>query len=201
MTGPEPLEDLVAPAEVRSRETVFRGRIWDVHRDVVALPTGDVVRDYVAHTGAVAVLALDAQDRVLVLRQYRHPIGMHEWELPAGLLDVEGEDPLECARRELWEEVDLVAEHWEHALTWHSSPGAMSEAIHLYVARGLSHAPEEERHARTDEEAGMPTRWVGADELREAALSGRIGNATLVIAALALDDLRARRGAASTGQP
>lgn len=186
---PDPMLDPVMDLEQRypmsQSEVVFAGRVWDVRRDVVELPTGPVVRDYVEHPGAVGVLALDLQDRAIVIQQYRHPVGMLEWELPAGLLDVPGEDPVECARRELLEEVDLTAASWEHLLTYRSSPGGMNEVLHLYVARDLSEVAETERHVRTDEEAGMPSRWVPLPELREAVLTGRVGNAALMLAVLA----------------
>lgn len=196
----EPLSDLHDPAPVLTSEVAFRGRVWDVRRDEVALPSGPVIRDYVEHPGAVAVIALDAQERVVLIRQYRHPIGTHEWELPAGLLDVAGEPPVVCGQRELAEEVDLVAARWDHLLTYHSSPGGISEILHLYLARDLTPVPESQRHTRTDEEAGMPTRWVPLDELREAVLAGRVGNAALIIATLAVHDLReqGRAGFAAT---
>jgi ADP-ribose pyrophosphatase len=161
-----------------------------VRRDRVTLPTGEVVRDYVEHPGAVAIVALDDRERVFVLQQYRHPIGTHEWELPAGLLDVPGEPPVRCAQRELHEEADLVAGRWHHLLSYHSSPGGITEVLHLFLARDLSPVPEDERHVRTDEEAGMPTRWVPLSDLRAAVLAGEVGNAALIIGTLVTDEAR-----------
>lgn len=182
----QPLADLVRRAPTLAEEVVFRGRIFDIRRDTVVLPSGPVERDYLTHPGACAVVAMDDQERILLIRQYRHPIGRHEWELPAGLLDVAGEDPLTCAQRELAEEVDLVAAHWQPLLRYYSSPGGTDEELHLFVATGLSPVPPEQRHVRTDEEAGMPRRWVPLDELRAAVLAGTVRNAALLIATLAL---------------
>ncbi len=181
------LADRPDAAPVRSREEVFSGRVWNVVRDVVDLPGGStVVREIVAHPGAVAVAALDERGRLLVIQQYRHPIGTYEWELPAGLLDVPGEDPLEAARRELFEEGDLTAAHWEHLLRYATSPGGSDEHIDVYVARGLTVVPEGERYVRTDEEAGMPTRWMGLDEVVTAITDGHLHNGTLLLTALRL---------------
>ena len=155
--------------------------------------SGPQIRDYIEHTGAVAVLAV-REDRgepeVLVLRQYRHPIGAEDWELPAGLLDVEGEDPVTTAQRELAEEADLQAGVWEELLSFTPSPGSLGEVITVFVATGLSDLPEDERHEREHEEAGMPTGWVGLDDLVAAVLGGQVRNGPLMLAALALDRTR-----------
>ena len=125
-------------------------RIWDgaapfsVRRDLISAPGrpderfGRLVLE---HPGAVVILAVDDRDRVLVLRQYRHPASMRFVELPAGLLDVEGEDPVEAAKRELREEGLLLAERWTHLFTTYSSPGLSSERIGYYLAEGLSRRP------------------------------------------------------------
>lgn len=187
----EPLRDLFAPRAVTARETVHSGLVWDVVRDTVDLGEGGVVRrEYVRHPGAVAVLAVDDVDRVLFVRQYRHPVGMELWELPAGLLDVEGEPPLDAARRELAEEADLRAERWEVLLDWFNSPGGMSEALRLYLARDLSPVPADERHARQAEEHGMPVRWVPLDQARDDVLAGRVHNPGAVVGVLAAHDAR-----------
>ena len=102
-----PLADEPASPTVTSSEVVFEGAVWNVKRDTVDYNGSPMVREYVAHTGAVAVLAVDADERVLVIKQYRHPIRSRDWELPAGLLDAEGESKLDAAKRELAEEVDL----------------------------------------------------------------------------------------------
>jgi ADP-ribose pyrophosphatase len=141
-----------------------------------------MVREYSVHHGAVAVLAIDEQDRVLLINQYRHPVRSRLWEIPAGLLDVEGEDPLAAAKRELAEETDLVADEWSEPIGFFTSPGQSDEHVTLYEARGLHAAPS--THERTDEEAEIVLRWVSLDEALEAAFAGRIGNAILLIAVL-----------------
>ena len=177
------LADLRDPAELLQRDTVFRGKVWDIVRDRVAFHGGEFSREYVRHTGAVAVLAIDDRDRVLLINQYRQPIATRDWEIPAGLLDIPGEDPLVAAQRELAEETDMVAAQWSAPMTFHTSPGGSDEVIHLYEARGLSAAPH--AHDRTDEEAEIVLRWVSLDEALQAAFAGRIGNAILLIALLA----------------
>lgn len=178
-----PLADLSDPAEVVRSERVYEGRVWDIRRDRFRFGDHELERDYVDHTGAVAVLARSADDRVLLINQYRHPIRSRDWELPAGLLDVEGEDPLAAARRELAEEVDLVAADWSELIVFATSPGGSDEVIRVYEARGLSAAPE--AFARTEEEAEILLRWVPLSEAVEAALAGRIRNSILLVAVLA----------------
>jgi len=178
-----PLADLSDPAEVVRSERVYEGRVWDIRRDRFRFGDHELERDYVDHTGAVAVLARSADDRVLLINQYRHPIRSRDWELPAGLLDVDGEDPLAAARRELAEEVDLVAADWSELIVFATSPGGSDEVIRVYEARGLSAAPE--AFARTEEEAEILLRWVPLSEAVEAALAGRIRNSILLVAVLA----------------
>lgn len=178
-----PLADVNDPAPVLSSERVYQGRVWDIYSDTVQFAGGEMTRDYMKHSGAVAVMAIDDDDRVLVINQYRQPIQQRDWELPAGLLDVDGEAPLEAGKRELAEETDLVASDWSPLITFHTSPGGSDEVIHIFQARGLSPAPHV--HERTDEEAEIVVRWVPLDELVDAALGGRIANAPLIIAALA----------------
>ncbi|HET8778909.1 MAG TPA: NUDIX hydrolase, partial [Agromyces sp.] len=108
----EPLADEPAELPLLASERVFDGRIWDVRRDTFELGGAALAREYVDHPGAVAVLALDDDDRVFLIRQYRHPVRTHDWEIPAGLLDVADEDPLLAAQRELAEEGDLAASEW-----------------------------------------------------------------------------------------
>lgn len=192
MNPAELLADLPSPRRVLESERVHRGPVWDVVSERVDLGPGGVVeREIVRHPGAVTVLALDDHDRVLMIRQYRHPVGMELWELPAGLLDVPGEDPVAAARRELAEEADLRAERWDLLIDWFNTPGGSDEAVRLYVARDVHPVPSSERHARTAEELDMPTRWVGLDEARDAVLAGRIHNPGSVIGILAACEARA----------
>ncbi len=187
------LRDEFAPRKVLEHETVYEGLVWDVVRDSVDLgEAGVVTREYVQHTGAVAILALDDDGQVFMIEQYRHPVGMTLWELPAGLLDVDGEDPLDAAKRELAEEADLRAERWHVLADWFNSPGGMTEALRLYLARDLSPVPEADRHEREHEEMGMVTRWVPLEEARAAVLAGALHNPAAVVGILAACEGRAQ---------
>jgi 8-oxo-dGDP phosphatase len=136
------LVDRICPAPVASSEQVFTARIWSIRRDEVDLGRGGVVtRDLVDHPGAVSVLALADQGRVPLVFQYRHPVGMKMWELPAGLLDVADEPPHLAAARELAEEADLQAQTWHTLLDWQMTPGGSSEAMRCFLARDLSPVP------------------------------------------------------------
>lgn len=185
-----PIRDLSDPARVTSSEVVFEGRVWNVRRDEFEFADHRITREYVDHTGAVAVLAIDTDDRVLLINQYRHPIGTRDWELPAGLLDVAGEPPMEAARRELAEEADLAAEHWSELITFHTSPGGSNEVLRVYEARGLTAVREP--YARTEEEAEIVARWVPLADAVDAVLEGRLTNSILIVAVLAAHATRSR---------
>ena len=190
---PEPLRDRIDPRPVLSSARAFSGRVWDVVTEEVDLGDGGVVhRDLVDHTGAVAILALDQQDRVVLVQQYRHPVGAFEWELPAGLLDVDGEAPHLTAARELLEETDLAAVEWYLLLDHYASSGGSSESVRVFLARDLRPVPEEEQHEREGEELGMPVRRVPLDEVVEAVLAGDVHNGTLMVSSLAAARLRDR---------
>lgn len=194
------LRDEYGHRAVRASAVPFRGRIWDVRRDTVDLggAGGVVEREFIEHPGAVIVVALRSgaasstgADEIFLLRQYRHPVGVDEWELPAGLLDVAGEPPPAAAARELAEEADLRAARWHVLVDFHPSAGAMSEAIRVYLARDLADVPVEQRHVRTAEEADLTAAWVDLDEAQAAVLAGRIGNAGAVVGILAAHAARA----------
>ena len=180
---------------VLASERAFEGIIFDVRRDRVDLGEGGVVtRDYIAHPGAVGILALrevDGRDHVLLVRQYRHASGGSVWELPAGLLDVEGEPPWEAAARELAEEVDLVADRWDVLADDITSPGAFAETVRIFLARGLSEVPDPERHRRTAEELTLAPLWVPLEDAVAAALAGGISNSAALIAVLGASASRA----------
>lgn len=189
----EPLADRLDGRPVVGSEVVHHGMIWDVVRETVDLgDAGEVTREFVRHPGAVSVVALDDQDRLAMVQQYRHPVRALEWEVPAGLLDVDGEDPWVAAARELDEEADLRADEWHVLVDYFSSPGGMDEALRVFLARGLSHVPEHERHEREGEELGMPVRWVPLDEAQDAVLAGRVHNPSAVIGILAAHAARER---------
>lgn len=151
-------------------------------------------RAYFKHLGAVAVLPVDDRDRVLLIRQYRHPVRMLLWEVPAGLLDVEGEPMLDTAARELREEADLDAKTWHTLVDYYTSPGASDEGIRVYLAQNLSSVPEAELHTRDAEEAEIAPVWVPLDEAVRAVLSGRIHNPSAVVGILALHAVRTGAG-------
>ncbi len=190
---PEPLADRLERRPVLESTVSFRGKVWDVRTDRVDLgEAGVVTRDWVEHTGAVAILALDEDDRAVVIQQYRHPVGAFDWEIPAGLLDVDGEPAHLTAARELHEEADLVAGSWATLVDHWASPGGSSEGLRIFLARDLTEVPEDERHERHGEELGMPVRRVPLDDLVAGVLAGRLHSPTLVIAVLAAEALRVR---------
>lgn len=177
------LRDEPFSPEVASSELVYPGRVWDVRSDTVRYGDGEIVRDYVDHTGAAAVVAVDDEGRVLLIQQYRHPIRHRNWEVPAGLLDVAGEAPVEAAKRELAEEADLRASRWEELVSIFTTPGGSNEVVHLFLARGLS--PVGETFAREDEEADIRPEWVPLQDAVDAVLAGRLRNGILAVGVLA----------------
>ena len=177
-----PLRDEPYEPELISSDVVLEGKVWDIRRDTFRLDDHELVREYVDHPGAVAVLAMDERDRVLLIQQYRHPVRQRDWELPAGLLDVTGESPLLAAKRELAEEADLLAEDWALLDEFMTSPGGSNEVIRVYLARGITGTPE--IFERTAEEAGIVLRWVPLDEAVDAVLAREIQNAIVAIALL-----------------
>ena len=175
---PARVADERAEVPVVSSTLIHEGRIWDLVGDEVDLG-GDapVVREYIRHTGAVAVIALDDDERVLLLRQYRHPVRSLLWEPPAGLLDVTGED--------------LRAERWDVLADYYTTPGGSDEAIRIFLARGLSPVPDHELHDRVDEERDMIAAWVPLDEAVTDVLGGRVHNPSAVVGILAAAQARA----------
>ncbi|RAG83247.1 ADP-ribose pyrophosphatase [Streptacidiphilus pinicola] len=142
-------------------------------------------RDYMKHTGAVGVLALDEQGRVLLVRQYRHPVRHRLWEMPAGLLDVPGENPLHAAQRELWEEAHHKAGDWRVLIDVYPTSGGSDEAIRVFLARDLAEA-DGEKFAAEGEELDMEVRRFPLDDVVRAALAGDLHNGALVAGAMAL---------------
>jgi len=182
------LADEPALVPVRSSRVLHEGKIWDVVLEEFEYGGAVLAREFMDHPGAVAVLAMDDEQRVLLIRQYRHPIRTRDWELPAGLLDLEGEDPLEAAKRELAEEADLEADEWSDLAEFYTSPGGSNELLRVYLAKGLRATPA---FARFAEEQDIELRWVELDEAVEAVLGGRLRNSILTIAVLTA---HARRG-------
>ena len=149
------IADTTASWPVVSSKELTRSRLVTVRSDEVRSPENHLAeRDVVIHPGAVAVLALDAADRVLMIRQYRHPVQRLLWEIPAGLRDVAGEDPWLTAQRELMEETGYRARDWRLLADYYSSPGFSTERLRIFLARDLEAVPAAERHfVPSDEEA------------------------------------------------
>jgi len=177
---------------VLASEEVYTGRVISLRKDTVAMPGGgSSVREVVHHAGAVAIVALDDDDQVVMLRQYRHPVGAHLWEVPAGLCDVDGEPPLEAARRELAEEVELAAERWSLLTTHHPSPGFCDELVLVYLAEGLTPVARPEGFVVEHEEMDMTVERVPLAEAVQWVFDGKIRNSAAAIAVLAAAQLRA----------
>lgn len=171
---------------VADSATHFSGGVVTVRTDRVLMPEGRLVeRDVVAHPGAVGVIALDEAGRVLVVRQYRHPVAHLLWEPPAGLLDVPGEPALETARRELYEEAHHYAADWRVLVDLYTSPGMCDEAVRVYLARDLQPVDHEDRHVGQHEESVMVTAWVPLAELVAAVFAGDLHNPMMVAGVLA----------------
>ncbi|MFF7646833.1 NUDIX domain-containing protein [Streptomyces canus] len=188
------IEDTPEEWEIRATKTPFVGNKTSVRTDEVVMPDGSVVgRDYQVHPGSVGVLALDDEDRVLLIRQYRHPVRQKLWEIPAGLLDVPGENPLHAAQRELYEEAHVKAEDWRVLTDVYTSPGGCDEAIRIFLARGLSEA-DGERFEVEHEEIDLEYARVPVAELVRGVLAGELHNSCLVVGVLSLAAARASGG-------
>jgi 8-oxo-dGTP pyrophosphatase MutT (NUDIX family) len=169
--------------DLHRSDWVMALRLDELHRPGDAETFGRLVLE---HPGAVIILAVDDRRRAYCLWQYRHPAQRRFVELPAGLLDAEGEDPVSTARRELREEAGLEADDWTALATTWSSPGISGEVMHFFLARGL-HTAEDDGFEPTHEEADMAGDWVPVDDLRAAVLDGRVGDGPLVQALLLAD--------------
>ncbi|MFH9983629.1 NUDIX domain-containing protein [Streptomyces sp. NPDC017179] len=180
------IKDIPEEWEIRATGTPFVGGKTSVRTDDVVMPDGSVVtRDYQVHPGSVAVLALDEEDRVLLIRQYRHPVRQRLWEIPAGLLDVPGENPLHAAQRELYEEAHVKAEDWRVLTDVYTTPGGCDESVRIFLARDLSEAVGE-RFAAEHEETDMEHARMPVDELVRGVLAGELHNNCLAVGVLSL---------------
>ena len=175
---------------VVSSEDIYAGKVMAVRRDEVRMPGGGTaVREIMEHPGAVAIAALDADDRLMLIYQYRHAVRRRLWEMPAGLLDHAGEDPLETARRELLEEVGLEAAEWSVLIDVVSSPGFSEEAVRVYLATGLRDVGRPHSEA-DDEEADLETHWVALADAVAMVFDGTLVNSSCLAGVLAVHAVR-----------
>ncbi len=181
------IKDTDRTVTIEQHQTVFRGAIWDVQRDTFTIGDTDdpMTREYIQHPGAVAIVAVDQQQRIILINQYRHPVGQDCWEIPAGLCDVPGETQLRTAQRELAEEADLAAQDWSILIDHYPSSGSSAEAIRIFLAQDLYPVPQAKRHQRIDEEAHLTIHRVPLNEVLEAVLDGRIRNSNAVAGVMA----------------
>lgn len=189
------IEDCHTPHMVTESRSVWSGRIVDMVEDHVVVVEGEdpVVRQYTRHPGAVAVVVMrgeEGAEEILLERQYRHPVSASLWEIPAGLLDIPGEDPLIAAERELAEEADLAARRWDVLVDFFTSPGSSTEPLRVFLARELE--PSATTFEREDEEATMEYAWVPLSTALEWVLAGRLHNPSAVIGILAAHAARGR---------
>ena len=188
------MSDDRAPHEFRvlDSEKVYEGRVISLRRDTVAMPGGgSSVREVVHHPGAVAVVALDDDENVVLLRQYRHPVGRRLWELPAGLRDSDGEPPLETAKRELAEETLLAAGRWSLLVSVNNSPGFSDELVQVYLAEDLSAVDRPAGFTVEHEEADMTVERVPLRDAVQRVFDGDITNSSAVAGILAAAQVRA----------
>ncbi|WP_182354832.1 NUDIX domain-containing protein [Flaviflexus huanghaiensis] len=179
------------------RETIYEGKVFSFVSDDITLDGQDtsIRREYIAHPGAVAIVPIRMRERpeVLLVSQYRHPVGAVLWEIPAGLLDKGGEDPLEAAKRELAEEAGLDAATWHVLVDLFSSPGCLSESLRVYLARDVRET--DLVYERTEEEADMKHAWVPLEEAVRLVHAGSIHNATTITGILSTASVLAGHGA------
>jgi 8-oxo-dGTP pyrophosphatase MutT (NUDIX family) len=178
--------DIAGEYALVGTEPIFRGRVISVHRDRVRMSDGEVTqREVVEHPGAVGVVALDDDGAIVLVNQYRHPVRARLDELPAGLLDVDGEPALRAAQRELAEEAAVTATEWHVLLDLYTSPGMSNEAIRLFLARGLAPVPDDERFTPEHEEITLTVHRVPVAEAVRRVYAGEVTNAAAVAGILA----------------
>ena len=184
----------LADSAVKNTRVAFAGKIWNVVAKTFEFQGEELTREYIAHPGAVAVLAINENDEVLLIKQYRAPVNQYLYEMPAGLRDAEDESDIESAKRELSEEADYQADTWTHLHSFYTTPGSSSEVIEIFLAQDLS--PTGHSFDRTSEEKGMVPIWVPFTEVLDSVMQSKTKSPTLVVAVLAL---AARRNSESNG--
>lgn len=177
--------------QVSEHRVLATGRVSSFIEDDIITPSGEkITRQYVTHPGAVAIVAWDEDDQIVVVDQYRHPVAHRLVEVPAGLLDHPDEDPLVAAARELAEEVELAADHWQVLIDVFNTPGGCAEGIRIYLARGLKPVPRPEGFVIEGEEAHMQCYRLRREQLLDAIYAGQVSNPSLVGGLLALESAR-----------
>jgi len=179
------IQDEAADFPLIKSDTIFNGRIWDVREETFQFGDQELTRDFIVHPGAVGVIALNDLGQMLLIQQYRRALGKMMWEPPAGLLDIDGENPLEAAKRELQEETGYVASDWRVLFDFAPSSGGSSELVRCYLATGLE-LHEDGRPEATGEEADMKVQWTPVAEIMEAIHTGAISNSLLITGTFAL---------------
>lgn len=177
-------KDQSVDLETIDQSVVFEGRVWNVVTDTFDFGGQKLARDYIKHPGAVAVICINEANEILMIRQYRRPVGKFLWELPAGLLDVVGEPEVEAAKRELAEEAGFAAGHIEHLVTFHPSPGGNSETITIFFAKDL--VPIEYDFEKTGEEVDLQPTWIPINEAIASVMASEIKNSISMLAILTL---------------
>jgi ADP-ribose pyrophosphatase len=184
--SPDEIADVPLAWPVTATRVLAEGKIVTFREDDIETPDGkSITREYIKHPGAVGIIAMDDEQRVVLVRQYRHPVRHRLVEPPAGLLDVDGEDYVVAAQRELAEEVGFGARTWNVLVDIFSSPGIIGETIRIYLARDLSEAAAPDDFLAEGEEAHMDIVWAPLADLTRAVLDGRVHNPTLVPGVLA----------------
>jgi 8-oxo-dGTP pyrophosphatase MutT (NUDIX family) len=180
------IRDAAQTWPVTESAVLARAKIVTLRRDTVRMPDGALAaREVVEHPGAVAIVAIDESGQVLMIRQYRHPAGALLWEIPAGLRDVAGEPLVRTAQRELLEETGYLAADWHVLVDYYSSPGITDERLRVFLARGLTVAPETERgYVPEHEEAYLTVGWFPLVEVVRDALTGDLHNGVAIVGIL-----------------
>lgn len=180
------LRDEPADWSVVAERVLGSGKFTSLLQDDILAPDGSTLsREYLKHPGAVGIIALDDAERVAVIRQYRHPVRHRLIEPPAGLLDKPGEDPLAAAKRELAEEVGLVAGSWQPLVDLFTTPGIIGERLRLFLARDLAPVDAPDGFVKEGEEIEIELSWAALDDLVDAVLAGELHNPTMVSGVLA----------------
>jgi ADP-ribose pyrophosphatase len=176
-------KDRPASLAISKSEVVFEGKIWDIKSESFDYNGDTLVREFVAHPGAVAVVALNEANQVLLINQYRHPVREFLWEIPAGLLDLPGESKVEAAKRELLEETGYIADSWQELIEFHTTPGGNNETIAIFLARDLLHQGHDLE--LEGEETDMQVAWVPLSEALESVLASDMRSPSAAVGIMA----------------